>query len=165
MLYDEPEAYMSSPFCELQNHQPEQAQGIDVTIPTPPPETTHDSPDSTHSSQGFSPQLSASATSDSYIKGSSLEESPVSSPSSSYAGEIHSPQNEEEQDFIESAVITQIPKLIKRESCIRSTSEQRSVVAPDNEANSNLSGNVPREQNVPKNIKLPQSKFWYNYSQ
>lgn len=166
---------MPSPFCggvgaELQGQEIQQQDITDsiaasppnnlgqIAIPTPPPERTFSSPDSTHSSLShgscISPQHSASATSDSYIKGSSLEESPVSSPSSSCAGEVHSL---ERQDYMDAMDADMIPKLIKkeRESCIRSTSEQASK--SEGETSSN---NAPsREQNVPKNIKLPQSKF------
>lgn len=119
-----------------------------IAIPTPPPERSRNSPDSTHSSHGSntSAQLSASATSDSYIKGSSLEESPVSSPNSSCAGEEKS---EKEMG------------IIRRESCIRSSSSSSSVVndrkyTPDKEPSA--AECVSQEQKVPKNIKLPQSK-------
>ena len=143
---------MPSPFGELQR-QEIMTDSIDVTIPTPPPECAHDSPDSTHSC--ISPQLPASATSDSYIKGSSLEESPLSSPNSSCAGEIHTPGSR-------NGIISEIPKLIKRETCIHGTNEQTNRSQPNEKASS--SNVLPHEQNVPKNIKLPQSKISLAYS-
>lgn len=131
-----------------------------TAIPTPPPERTyHHSPDSTHSC--ISPQHSASATSDSYIKGSSLEESPVSSPSSSYAGEIHSP---EMQDYMDANVASELPPMVKteRESCIRepSVAGEHAKSMPNEGETSSASANSASAtaQNVPKNIKLPQSK-------
>lgn len=160
--FEETDAYLSSPFCseELQKEirQQDLVESIDASpdneiskIPTPPPDH---SPDSTHStiSHGscISPQLSASATSDSYIKGSSLEQSPLSSPNSSCSGEVCTPDND--SDMVSAS---EIPKLIKRESCIRSTCEK--TASSDGETSS--SSMSTHEQNVPKNIKLPQSKL------
>ena len=114
-----------------------------TVIPTPPPELAADSPDSSHS---VSPLLSASAKSDSYIKGSSLEESPVSSPNSSCSGDVskyviaqeekHVIKQEEEEEF-------QITNVKIEDD--KSMSDQETE------------GYVSHEQNVPKNIKLPQS--------
>jgi hypothetical protein len=147
---------MPSPFCnsELQDIASPSNNLGQTAIPTPPPERTYHSPDSLHSC--VSPQHSASATSDSYIKGSSLEESPVSSPSSSYAGDIRSPAMEDYD--------SELPKFIKkeRESCIRSTNisnEERKSLSHEGETSSTGTVVTPCEQNVPKNIKLPQSKF------
>lgn len=165
--YDEADTYMPSPFCsaELQGPVIQQDSSAappsnkvgQTAIPTPPPERTYHSPDSTHSHGScISPQHSASATSDSYIKGSSLEESPVSSPNSSYTGEVDSPEMQD---------CDTIPKLIKkeRESCIRNTNPQsitdEQSTKPEEGETSSSATTAPREQNVPKNIKLPQSKF------
>lgn len=149
---DSADGYVSPPFGEEQEIEDlaeSSPSGVRQIIPTPPPESKHDSPapDSTHSSHGscVSPQFSASATSNSYIKGSSLEESPVSSPGSSYAGEL---DTNGQDTYIASNMVAEMPKLIKRETCIRSTSDDATGGAT-----------TSREQNVPKNIKLPQSKL------
>ena len=165
--YDETDTYMPSPFCnaelpvvQQQDVPASPSNNLGQTaIPTPPPERTYHSPDSTHSC--ISPQHSASATSDSYIKGSSLEESPVSSPSSSYAGEIHSP---EMQDYMDSNAVAELPTMVKkeRESCIRepSLAEHNKPVPKEGETSSAGANSASAAaQNVPKNIKLPQSKF------
>lgn len=170
--YDEEDTFMPSPFCSAEVPGPVHQQDSSASppsnnlgqtaIPTPPPERTYHSPDSTHSHGScISPQHSASATSDSYIKGSSLEESPVSSPNSSYAEEVNS------QDYMDSDTI---PKLIKkeRESCIRNTNEQsitneQCSKSTTEEGETSSSATAPREHNVPKNIKLPQSKFAVEY--
>lgn len=126
-----------------------------IAIPTPPPEILHGSPDSTHSSQScISIQHSASATSDSYIKGSSLEESPVSSPNSSCAGTSNS-EGTALNSFDGAAGSNEV---VKRESCIRGgdTGGDAGTSASDGENGYGVS----HQQNVPKNIKLPQSKYF-----
>lgn len=156
---DSADGYASPPFGEDQDIEDSSppSNGVRQIIPTPPPESKHDSPapDSTHSSHGscVSPQFSASATSNSYIKGSSLEESPVSSPGSSYAGEL---DTNGQDNFIASNVVAEMPKLIKRETCIRSTSDDAASAIPGGATNTS--------RDVPKNIKLPQSKFSVQYS-
>lgn len=167
---DEASTYMPSPFCgaglpelavtAVESIAASPASSLGQTaIPTPPPERSHDSPDSTHSSRShgscISAQLSASATSDSYIKGSSLEESPVSSPSNSCA---------ESTNFENSVVnfggpdaIAGNSEVVQRESCIRSTAMgEVSISKLDKEA---PAADGHNGSHVPKNIKLPQSKL------
>lgn len=167
---DELEAstYMPSPlgFCSglPEQLEPAAAENISagspadslrqIAIPTPPPECSHHSPDSTHSSlslgSSISAQMSAPTTSHSYIKGSSLEESPVSSPSDSCA--------ESENIAIVNSTDSSLssaggPEMVIRESCIRgedSKSKQSEEIAVDSHNGSY----------VPKNIKLPQSRCY-----
>lgn len=165
---DEATTYsMPSPFCDEdfreQGIEHERTESIDVSspnslgqiaiIPTPPPERSCSSPDSMHSSRSHgscvSPQHSASATSDCYIKGSSLEESPISSPSSSCAGENDS----------HNALQNGTANSVKRESCMHGTGEETGLSTSNGEADGN---NRTHDQSVPKNIKLPQSKYYYN---
>ena len=160
---DEASTYMPSPFrstglpqpldvsaaAESDAASPANSLQGQIAIPTPPPEG---SPDSTQSSLShgscISAQFSASATSHSYIKGSSLEESPVSSPSNSCA------ELDNEDDSVQSNGAANGQEVARRESCIRSTMDEVSA--------SNLSDDiVPHPTtNVPKNIKLPQRKFY-----
>lgn len=161
---DEASTYMPSPFCseglvgdqlDVTESSPAPNGLGRIAIPTPPPEHCHNSPDSTHSSRShgscISTQLSASATSDSYIKGSSLEESPVSSPSSSCAEASNS--NTNGSAFINSDIIADSPEMIQRESCIRSAG------GLETKSEGEEGRSTSRQQNVPKNIKLPQSKL------
>ncbi len=155
---------MPSPFCSDVLQQGGQEIGVEkqesidasspigqITIPTPPPERTYNSPDSSRSHGScISPQHSASATSDSYIKGSSLEESPVSSPSSSCAEEVDV-SSKSSFDNAEN------PSLVKRESCIHSTELETETVSMSDEE-TDAHDNNTNGHNVPKNIKLPQSK-------
>ena len=108
-----------------------------IAMPTPPPECANTSPVSSHgSSTCVSPQLPASATSDSYIKGSSLEESPVSSPNSICSGDVN--------------------KSIAKMKDIENTAAGSPA---DKELGSEDEMSVPSQgQNVPKNVKLPQSE-------
>lgn len=166
---DEASTYMPSPFCsgdlphqlvvtatDLESVAASPANSLgQIAIPTPPPERSHDSPDSIHSSGScISAQLSASATSDSYIRGSSLEESPVSTPSSSCAGS----SNLNVVNFRDSDVTAGGSEVVKRESCIRSTMEEVNMSKSDEGKTPADGRNGSHQQNAPKNIKLPQSK-------
>ena len=137
---------MPSPF--VRSDDPETANGrVEVqimspnTVPTPPPDNTPTSPGSAASSPissvCTSPDLLKAARTDSC---SSIEESPVSSPSDSYAGEVKS-------------VAEDSPGMEPKGSCssMRSSEEERSM--SDQET-----GGQELEQKVPKNIKLPQSE-------
>ena len=154
---------MPSPFCSDVLHGGQEVGGDreeDITaasptslgqiaIPTPPPERSYNSPDSSRSHTScISPQHSASATSDSYIKGSSLEESPVSSPSSSCAEEMNGSNNTGES-----------PSMMKRESCIRSTGIDEEMIKSMSDEEADAHDSKTNGHSVPKNIKLPQSKF------
>ena len=160
---------MSSPFCSdvLQGEEGfdvDLQEKIDaaspttnlgqITIPTPPPERTYSSPDSSRSHGScISPQHSASATtSDSYIKGSSLEESPVSSPGSSCAGE--------EPQMLQSN-FDAASESSKRESCICGPGVETDVVKVMSDEEEDHDSTITNGHNVPKNIKLPQSKSSY----
>ena len=168
--FDETGTFMPSPFCTdvLQGGQEvgvDQQESIDassptslgqITIPTPPPERTYNSPDSARSHGScISPQHSASATSDSYIKGSSLEESPVSSPSSSCAEEVDNSSNILQSNF---ESITESPSLVQRETCIHDAVLETEMVKSVSDEETEAADNNINGHNVPKNIKLPQSK-------
>lgn len=162
---------MPSPFCTEVLHAG-QGGGVDqqevidassptnlgqITIPTPPPERTYSSPDSARSHGScISPQHSASATSDSYIKGSSLEESPVSSPSSSCAEGLDDSSRILQSNFNNT---TDCPSLVKREACIHDAGlEAAEIVQAISEEETEPSDTSTNGHSVPKNIKLPQSK-------
>lgn len=121
-----------------------------VTMPTPPPDTTRTSTGSAASSRVSSactsPDLSKSARTDSYIRGSSLEESPVSSPNGSYVGDVKLAGNYPE-------VGSPSPSLSKEPCSSSRRSSEEDKCMSDEEA-----GVQALEQKVPKNIKLPQSK-------
>ncbi len=139
---DEAGTYMPSPFSgDVVEDQEtvvahELAGSTDISlmtqmaIPTPPPECAHTSP---QGSSGVSISRSSS-----YIKGSSLEESPVSSPNSSCADDETQTLN----------VITSTSPVLAKEEFSRDPKEVEEFIA--------------HEQNVPKNIKLPQSKYNYH---
>lgn len=163
-------------------------------IPTPPPESAsstpkHRSPTATISS---SPHHSTSTTNSAneYIKGSSLEESPVSSPSSCLGGcgegfsghhvivnnqckskngtyvqvkeESKLGSVEEEQhgsSISEQAAVGQLgPELSDDEDKDESCSAEALDVDGDADDQSSTAGS-PQAQNIPKNVKLPQSKL------
>lgn len=160
-------------------------------IPTPPPESAsstpkHRSPIS--SSPHHSTSTSNSATE--YIKGSSLEESPVSSPSSCLGGcgegfsghhvivnnqcksknasyvQVKEESNgsvEEEQhgsSISERAAVGQLgPESSDDEDKDESCSAEALEVDGDADDQSSTAGS-PQAQNIPKNVKLPQSKLY-----
>lgn len=112
------------------------------TMPTPPPpEDTPTSPGSAASSRFSStctsPDLMKVAGTDSYTQDSSLEESPASSPNSSYFGEVKSAENQNEAKV----------------SCSSMRSSEDEKCTSDQEMSEQ-----ELEQKVPKNIKLPQSE-------
>lgn len=117
-----------------------------ATIPTPSPDSTPISPGSAASprvsSACISPGLRKGTRTDSYIRGSSLEESPVSSPNSSCVGELKSVEEYPEVD----------PSLAKESCSSRRNSGEDKCISDEESA-----VGTP-EQKVPKNIKLPQSK-------
>lgn len=165
-------------------------------IPTPPPESAsstpkHRSPTATLSS---SPHHSTSTTNSAteYIKGSSLEESPVSSPSSCLGGcgegfsgqhvivnnqckskngscvQVKEESNgsvEEEQhgsSISEQAAVGQLgPELSDDEDKDETCSAEALEMDGDADDQSSTAGS-PQAQNIPKNVKLPQSKLVTN---
>ena len=159
-------------------------------IPTPPPESAGSTPKlrsptaTISSSPNHSTSTSNSATE--YIKGSSLEESPVSSPSSCLGGygegfnvivnhhnkdkngscvqvkEECSSSTEEEQhgsSISEQAAIGQLgSELSDDEDKDENCSAEALEMEGDGDDQSSNAGS-PQAQNIPKNVKLPQSKL------
>ncbi len=188
---DENSATACSPLVDMEPSF--SVDGNPQLIPTPPPESAsstpkHRSPTTTISS---SPHHSTSTTNSAteYIKGSSLEESPVSSPSSCLGGcgegfsghhvivsnqckskngshmQVKEESNrlvEEEQhgsSISERAAVGQLgPESSDDEDKDENCSAEALEVDGGADDHSSTAGS-PQAQNIPKNVKLPQSKL------
>ena len=165
-------------------------------IPTPPPESDpgstpkHHSPTATIPSSSPHHSTSTNNSANEYIKGSSLEESPISSPSSFGEGlSVHNVivnnQNksktstgtqvkegnnrlmEAEHDQHGSSISEQaaIGRLGSESSDDEDKDESRCSAEPlemdggEGDGDEQSSAGSPQAQNIPKNVKLPQSKL------